>query len=262
MSKQNVKVYKHNIVEGLNALGLSTGDVVLVHSSLSKFGKVVGGAQTIISAILEVIGKQGTLCAPTLTGNSQLSINNPPIFDVRNSGCWTGVIPYTLLSWPGAVRSLNPTHSVVAVGKHAKVITAGHEKCLVSCNKKSPYYKIAKLGGYVLFLGVGLECNTTFHTVEEIVNVKYHLQKQSVHAVVYDYNGEIRIVKNMLHKYGTPRQFGRIEPLLLEKGIMRKTVIGNAEVRLVKSLPMIELAVKMLKENNNYFVKKVINCKE
>ena len=88
-------ITKEIIINGLKELGLKQGDTVLVHSSLSSFGYVDGGADTVIDALLETVGKEGTVLVPTLTGSEHLSAENPPVFDVRNTPCWTGKIPET-----------------------------------------------------------------------------------------------------------------------------------------------------------------------
>jgi aminoglycoside N3'-acetyltransferase len=48
------------------------------------------------------------------------------IFDPRVTGTFLGAIPSTFLKFPGVYRSVHPTHSVSAVGKHAKYITESH----------------------------------------------------------------------------------------------------------------------------------------
>jgi aminoglycoside 3-N-acetyltransferase len=49
------------IVNGLRELGVKTGDALLVHTSLSSFGHVQGGGQTVIEALIETVGPGGTL---------------------------------------------------------------------------------------------------------------------------------------------------------------------------------------------------------
>ena len=59
-------VTKEDIKRSLRRLGLQEGDLCIVHSSLKSFGYVDGGAQTVIDAFEEVLGKEGTLAMPTL----------------------------------------------------------------------------------------------------------------------------------------------------------------------------------------------------
>ena len=45
---------RDDIAQGLRELGLAAGDAVLLHSSLSSIGRVVGGADAVIDAFLAV----------------------------------------------------------------------------------------------------------------------------------------------------------------------------------------------------------------
>lgn len=62
-------VTKEGLKRGLRELGLKEGDIVGVHSSLSSFGYVDGGADTVIDALLEVVGEEGTIVMPTHSSN-------------------------------------------------------------------------------------------------------------------------------------------------------------------------------------------------
>ena len=43
---------KSQLVDGLRLLGVSDGSVIEVHSSLSSFGYIPGGAQTVVDALI------------------------------------------------------------------------------------------------------------------------------------------------------------------------------------------------------------------
>ena len=54
MPKSRVSIVNKDLIaDGLQSLGLKRGDIVIVHSSLSSFGYVEGGADTVIVALLE-----------------------------------------------------------------------------------------------------------------------------------------------------------------------------------------------------------------
>ena len=50
-----------NIESGLRRLGLEEGQIVEVHSSLSSFGRVNGGPETVINALMNVVGPEGAI---------------------------------------------------------------------------------------------------------------------------------------------------------------------------------------------------------
>jgi aminoglycoside 3-N-acetyltransferase len=248
-------VTKEILIDGFKKLGLKKGDTALVHSSLSGFGQVDGGADTVIDALLETVGKEGTVMVPVLTGSEKLSAQNPPIFDVRGDACWTGKIPETFRKRTVAIRSLHPTHSVAAIGAKAKYFTDDHEKCITPCGLNSPYYKLARTGGYVLLLGVDLECCTLLHTAEELAEVDYVNQKDFVIATIKDYQGVERKLKLKIHKYGDERNFTKLEPMLIEKNILIKGKIGNADIRLIKAGKFLELVIEILRTKPDFLLK-------
>ena len=223
------------IRNGLSNLGLDAGAKVLVHSSLSSFGYVEGGADAVIDALLEAVGSTGTVAVPTLTATALHSVENPPVFDLLNSPSWTGRIPETFRSRTEAIRSLHPTHSVAAIGANAEDLTNDHTFSISPCDEKSPYGKLATYeDGYVLLIGVGYGSMTNFHHAEELASADYHMQKGFTKATLV-IDGENVERNYMLHQWGTSRDFSVMEPLFIERGVQRKSLIGNSEVRLLSA---------------------------
>jgi len=245
-----VSVTRADIVEGLKGLGLKPGDAVLAHSSLSAFGHVEGGAGTVIEAILQGVGPEGTALFPTLTGHEKLSPANPPVFDPLNAPCWTGIIPETARKRPDAIRSRHPTHSVAAIGRLARWITAGHEYCPSPCWYGSPYDKLREIDGFIILLGCTHDSNTTFHHVEETAPVDYVCQKEPATGIILNPDGSRSEVTFFLHSYeGPPRDYPRMEPLFLEAGIQTMDRIGKATVRLIRSQPMCALLLEQVRRD-------------
>lgn len=58
-------ILKEEIIQELREVGLEKGDAVMVHASLKRMGYVCGGAQTVIEALMEVVGENGTIMMPT-----------------------------------------------------------------------------------------------------------------------------------------------------------------------------------------------------
>ncbi len=242
-------IKEEDIVAGLKRLGISAGDVILVHSSLKSFGYVDGGADAVIDALIESVNPDGTVIVPTITGLEQHSEANPPIFDVRNSPSWTGKIPETFRKRDDAIRSLHPTHSVAAIGKYAEYVTREHIDSSTPCGEKSPYMKLVELDGKVVFIGVTLKSCTLLHSVEELAKCPYHLQPNSVTAKIIDADGNIIEKTLYIHKWGTQRDFEKLEPIFLNAGIMKIGKVGNAEIRILQAKPAVELTLNLLKKN-------------
>ena len=240
-------VTAHDITSGLHTLGLHAGDVALVHSSLSSFGHVEGGAEAVIDALLETVGPTGTILMPTLTGSEALSPDNPPVFDPRRSPCWVGRIPETFRQRPDAIRSLHATHSAAAIGREAVALTTEHLDSITPCDAHSPYGKLAQMpNGYILLLGVDHQRNTTMHHIEELVGVDYHIQPGFARAQVM-LEGQTLVRHILLHRYGTARNFNVMEPALIERGIQQNGRIGQADVRLIHAGRMVEITAQALR---------------
>jgi len=247
-------VQRADLTEGLQRLGLRAGHHVLVHSSLSSLGRVEGGAVTVVSALLDAVGEAGTVLAPTLTGNEHIGPGTTIEFDVLRAPSWTGRIPETLRTWPGAVRSAHPTHSVAAVGAAAGRLLQGHEDCVTPCGPGSPYARLAAdPDGVILLLGCDHESNTTLHHVEELVGASYHLQPSPVRAVITG-AGSPQTRDYWVHRYGTVRKFGRIEPLAVQRNLQHAGRVGDATARLLPAGGLVSLGVEVLRASPTFFV--------
>ena len=57
---------KDDLITAFQAIGLREGMTLEVHSSLSSFGQVEGGAQSVIDALMACVGKAGSIFMPAL----------------------------------------------------------------------------------------------------------------------------------------------------------------------------------------------------
>lgn len=57
---------KYELVKELKKIGIREGMELEVHSSLSSFGYIEGGAETVIEALMECVGENGSIFMPAL----------------------------------------------------------------------------------------------------------------------------------------------------------------------------------------------------
>ncbi len=185
-----------DMVEELKKIGLEKGQVVSAHISLSKIGWIVGGAETLIRALLHVVGSTGTVMMPSQTWKNldpstgvhweqpkewwSVIRDNWPAYDPEiTPAIGMGITAEMFRKWPGAKRSSHPARSFAAVGPHAEYLVENHDLENIF-GEDSPLDKLYKLGGYILLLGVGHNKNTSLHLAE--TRAEYpgkHLSRES-----------------------------------------------------------------------------------
>ncbi len=149
------------------SLGVLRGGGVMVHSSLKSFGRVEGGAQAVIAALMDAVTPQGTLLMPSFNHDTIFEPGEPGYYHPAESITINGAIPEAFWRLPGVRRSLDPTHAVAAWGREAERYTRFHHRTL-TMGRESPLGLLWQDGGYALLLGVGYEANTFHHVVETV----------------------------------------------------------------------------------------------
>jgi aminoglycoside 3-N-acetyltransferase len=216
LPKGDQPMNQQEIEAGIRAMSLSSGDIVLLHSSLSSLGQVEGGADTVIDAFLTVLGPEGTLAVPNL-GSSSL-------------------ITETLANRPNAVCSIHPRASVAAIGAHAEEICRDHWQAETAHAEDTPYTRMAAMGGYACLLGVDQDRNTTLHSVETFLQLPY---LNTTPEITFS-TPQGQVTKSWPHFPGPHRNFIGLDKLLRDQGIVRVGKIGKAVVRLMKSRELID----------------------
>ncbi|MCE5239965.1 AAC(3) family N-acetyltransferase [bacterium] len=226
---------KDEIKQGLRDLGVEGGMVLMVHSSLSALGRVEGGADTVIDALIEVAGPFGTVMMPAMGG--------APVFDVNETPSNVGTITDRFWRRPETIRSIHPTHSAAGFGPLAEQLLADHVGQPTAIGPDSPWGRIAKLdNGYLLFIGCDQDRNTLLHTAEDIVEGAY------LQTIVRDYyDADRRKQTAVLERFPGPhRDFIQLDRLFAQADAMRVGRIGNAVCRLMKASEILRLAVEAL----------------
>jgi len=241
-------VTKEDIKARLRELGLADGDAVVVHSSLKSFGEVEGGADTVVDAILEVIGAEGTLAVPTFNFE-------PGIFDHAQTPSITGKITEAVRARPDAIRSHHPTHSVTAIGRLAQIVTEGHEK-VNPFGRGSALYKLLQANTKILQLGTTHTTNSMIHVAEEVAGVPYLERTRNVGIRMP--NGEV--IYKWIRRPGCSRGFNAIEEPLQEKGAIRQVKIGDCTARLMTARAVVDAAIELLKSDIEALLCDIPDC--
>lgn len=256
MSKPNTL---ESFVGEFSDLGVEPGMILMVHSSLGKIGWTVGGAVTVIRALLQVLRPDGTLVMPAETPQMSdpeswndprvrpewhdLIRNHLPAFDPLTTPTSMGAIPEAFRTYPGTLRSHHPLVSVCAKGPYAGDITSRH--ALEYCEGRgTPFEKLHELDAHTLLIGVGFNRCTSLHYAESLTPAR---RTTTSRFVVEDNGKRIWVEKpdmaadDGVHFPVVGAQFAAI-------GAVRQGKIGDAESALFSTRALVGFA-------EDYFLK-------
>ena len=143
---------------------------VMIHSSLPEIGNV--RLRDVMDDLKEYVTDKGnTILCPALPvkGSSLDYLKSIDSFDVRSAPNAMGSISSHYGKKTDAVRSLSPTHSVVALGPQASYYTEEHHLDETPFTERSPYYKLMLRDGKILMFGASLKHLTFCHVLEDII---------------------------------------------------------------------------------------------
>jgi len=231
------------IEAGLRALGLARGMAVEVHSSLSKFGRVTGGAPTVIAALINVIGEEGALLMPAFPVSLPLPLTEAdkarglvakvrfldPVSDERTG---MGIISDTFKHWPGAL--IGPGfHRVCTWGKDIDKHSQGFQYLLDT-------------GGHALLLGVDIHRLSSMHYAEGKVGLP-----QAVRDIFAADAETLKIYPpdRWYVEAGVPPvdAWGKIQAEAERRGYIRRRTIGAAECLFFKARDVVGLYEEALR---------------
>lgn len=226
-NSQPAEVTTSTIIDGLVQIGLQPTCHLMIHASLSKFGHVRGGPQTVVDAIREIAGEKGAVLIPSFRDAirsdyyalQECKAQCPQDFCPSHERGYTGILGETVRQQPDALRSCHPTHSWVGIGAAAGQLLSGHRHSPTPCGKDSPFFRLLEVDGTILLLGVPVNSITNFHAVEDVRNVSYLSAIDPAHRhATYTTSGR-RI------QYRYPEM---LHDIFLKAGMIRTVQIGAA----------------------------------
>ncbi|HEY9087107.1 MAG TPA: AAC(3) family N-acetyltransferase [Anaerolineaceae bacterium] len=175
-----------DVINGFKALNIETDRPVIAHASLSSFGEVRGGADTLLGAL--VTSFAGVMM-PAFTYKTMLIPEEGPEENGLRYGSGRdanrmvefyrpdmpadplmGVVAEKLRQMPSARRSGHPILSFVGIGVDDALAAQSLDEPLASIGE------LTRRGGWVLLLGVDNSVNTSIHYGERLAGRKQFLR--------------------------------------------------------------------------------------
>lgn len=223
----------------LNSM-IKAGDILMVHASFSAIGKVIGGPETVIHALQNVLTENGTLIMPVFHQPELLidMIKSGVQIDLRTAKSTVGMLTEVFRNSPSVLRSSHPFSSVCSWGKYSEYVTKDHDKSELICGPGSPLDALYELSGKIMGIGISIAWISIYHLLEDKwkdfpIEVHY---KDSFKVKYIDSNGkEInRSIKVLDPLVSLTRievnewVLNFITKHMIEKGILCEFMLGQA----------------------------------
>lgn len=255
MSSSEVGI--RDLVNGFEEIGLTRESKVIVHSSLSSFGQVRGGAVAVLAALLHTCD---TVVMPAFTYQSMvwpsvgpsdngIDYKDPQLARLNEDASLfhsqlpvhpdVGAISDTLQRLSTfAIRSSHPVLSFVAMGEHM-------DEALAPQTIEDPLAPLQWLqhnSGDVLLIGVGHTRNTSIHLAEKLANRKQFTRW----AITLNGDSEKAYAMRLPNYPGCSDGFDTLEPEIQHTA--KQITIGDATIQRVPLMLMIPIIVGWIEE--------------
>jgi len=166
------------LTERWKAAGVQEGDVLLVHSNISrtirssrKSGLAVDPG-ILLESFLSAVGPSGTLVLPLFNFDFPRGVP----FDIRETPSQMGALTEAARLHPRAVRTGHPIYSFAVIGAQADRFRGVDN--FSGYGADSPFALIREMGGKIGVLDLPDQASMTFyHHVEEMSEVPYRYHK-------------------------------------------------------------------------------------
>ncbi len=234
---------KAQLVEELKKIGLQEGMVIEVHSSLSSFGYVEGGAETVIEALMECVGENGSIFMPALALSPEMELTEED--KVMGITVKIKVLPEDApRTAMGIIADTFRKREDVITG-HGVIRTAGWGLHAEEAGKGGLDYVIHN-GGKVLLLGVDIYKLTAMHYVEDALPKEIGEMFAPTEEINQKYPPE-----EWFMEAGAPpvKPWYTIQDMAMERGLIQEGYIGKCKYMFFDVWDVVSIYKEELEKN-------------
>ncbi len=220
--------------------GVRDTDTLMVHANFNPDSGFQGSPGDLVDAMVELVGTNGNLVMVSIpfrgTSYDHLKKNKP--FRVNKTISMMGLATEAFRRKKGVLRSLHPTHPVLAYGRDSQWLVADHEKCLYPCGPGSPFEKVRQAQGKLLFFDVSFGAITFFHYVEDLLKeqLPFNIYADDVFEItVYDQQESPHLVRTFAFNPQLVRNAPMLETEMTTQHLIKKGKVGNSSFLLVET---------------------------
>ena len=228
-------VSKKELKDALINLGLEKGMALEVHSSLSSFGELEGGAMTVIDTLKELLTDQGSIFMPALRLSPELPLSDEAkklgipvkikVLPREEKRTAMGLIADTFRTLPGTLCGTDVI-STAGWGKHADEAVKGGLDWAIHNDGKA------------LLLGVDIYKLMAMHYMEEITPKEI--------GKVFAPSAEVNKIyppEEWFIECGHPpvKAWYKIQDLAYERGLIKESMIGSCKAMFFDILDVVSI---------------------
>lgn len=245
----------------LHCIGVIPGTTLMFHSSWLPFNGFQGEPADVVRVLKRAVGKNGLLIMPSMPyhnmSSAQWLAQGKPM-NVRRSPSMMGLISEVFRRSEGVVRSLSPTHPLLAWGGDANWFIAGHDTCEYPFGADSPFQRLTDRNALILGFDAPFSTFTYTHyvedTLEEVLPIPLY-ENSPMKASVTDNNGRtfntsVKVISSIANKQ---RREHRLESYLRSKNLLRESKIGNTKLNYINSFQLMYGALELVKSGIHFF---------
>ncbi|GAB6064064.1 hypothetical protein JCM30394_27950 [Deferrisoma palaeochoriense] len=154
--------------ESFERLRLPAGAVICIHARLSSLGYLPGGPASVLKALEKAVPRC-TIVMPTFPFGGSMAdyVASDQVYDPLHTPSASGLLSEALRTFPGAVRSLHPTHPCAAVGPEAERLIQGSERSATPFGDESGYGRYTRAPNAYQLL-IGTNSTSIVHRFQEL----------------------------------------------------------------------------------------------
>ncbi len=245
----------------LAQIGVRKGDTVMVHSSWRPNNGFTETPAQFCAALREAVGEDGLVVMPSLTyhnmSSAEFLATGKPM-NVRRSPSAMGLLTEVFRRGKGVVRSLSPTHPLLAWGKDADEFIAGHEATDRPFGPESPFARLLQRNALILCVDAGFSSITFTHFVEDqlahTLDVPLY-EPSPIDGAVIDGAGAEHIVPTRVLSAAANklRREPRLIAHLTQAGSLHEDRIGNTRLTWIRAKDLAHGAEALAQSGAHFF---------
>jgi aminoglycoside 3-N-acetyltransferase len=245
----------------LRKIGVRRGDTLMLHSSWRPLNGFKGSPAQFCAALREHLGPTGLLVMPSLTYHNMstaefLALKKP--MDVARSPSAMGLVTEVFRRGKGVMRSLSPTHPLLAWGEDAEAFIAGHELTDRPFGPESPFARLLERNALLLCLDVGFSSITFTHFVEDRLQdaLPFALyEAEAMPGVSVDREGRridcrVQVLSAVANRL---RRESRLVEHLLRAGTLKQQRLGNSRMTWIRAADLLAGAGDLARQGPHFF---------